>query len=88
MSGRAFVLIFLFWALLTLITPTLVSWSSAARSNLESKANLEGSEQRARRMIAYAEMGPRRRGKTAAKPPVQAPAPSPAPIPYSKLIGN
>ncbi|URE44400.1 hypothetical protein MUK42_14876 [Musa troglodytarum] len=34
MPTRGYVLIFVFWALLTIITPTLVSWSASAKPNL------------------------------------------------------
>ncbi|KAF8096207.1 hypothetical protein N665_0316s0048 [Sinapis alba] len=33
MKGRAYVMIFFFWALLTIITPMLVSWSQALKEN-------------------------------------------------------
>lgn len=32
MKGRAYVMIFFFWALLTIITPMLVSWSQALKN--------------------------------------------------------
>ncbi|XP_074568303.1 uncharacterized protein LOC141824870 [Curcuma longa] len=34
MPPRAYVLIFACWALLTVITPTLISWSASAKPNL------------------------------------------------------
>ncbi|WOL02943.1 hypothetical protein Cni_G11662 [Canna indica] len=34
MPPRGYVLIFVFWALLTVITPTLISWSASAKPNL------------------------------------------------------
>ncbi|CAN6858025.1 unnamed protein product [Brassica oleracea var. botrytis] len=34
MKGRAYVMIFFFWALLTIITPMLVSWSQALKGNI------------------------------------------------------
>ncbi|KAG6528082.1 hypothetical protein ZIOFF_010230 [Zingiber officinale] len=34
MPPRAYVLIFVCWALLTVITPTLISWSASAKPNL------------------------------------------------------
>ncbi|KAG2276885.1 hypothetical protein Bca4012_042869 [Brassica carinata] len=33
MKGRAYVMIFFFWALLTIITPMLVSWSQALKEH-------------------------------------------------------
>ncbi|CAN8287628.1 unnamed protein product [Cochlearia groenlandica] len=33
MKGRAYVMIFFFWALLTIITPMLVSWSQSLKED-------------------------------------------------------
>ncbi|ESQ44803.1 hypothetical protein EUTSA_v10003407mg [Eutrema salsugineum] len=46
MKGRAYVMIFFFWALLTIITPMLVSWSQALK---EHKTKDSGP----RRMMGY-----------------------------------
>ncbi|CAH2046641.1 unnamed protein product [Thlaspi arvense] len=48
MKGRAYVMIFFFWALLTIITPMLVSWSQALK---EQKIKDSGP----RRMMGYSE---------------------------------
>ncbi|XP_057975729.1 uncharacterized protein LOC131163045 [Malania oleifera] len=82
MSGRAFVLIFFFWAVLTVITPTLILWSESAKpsSVLDGKKN-EGAT--ARKMMGYFEkltkispIAPEQ-----AQPPAQAPGPGPVPAP-------
>jgi hypothetical protein len=41
MKGRAYVMIFFFWALLTIITPMLVSWSQSLK-NLPPLSNDQG----------------------------------------------
>ncbi|KAF8091856.1 hypothetical protein N665_0433s0023 [Sinapis alba] len=47
MKGRAYVMIFFFWALLTIITPMLVSWSQALKER--NKKDYSGP----RRMMGY-----------------------------------
>ncbi|XVF63828.1 hypothetical protein PTKIN_Ptkin09bG0117900 [Pterospermum kingtungense] len=52
MTGRTYVVIFFFWAALTIITPTLVLWSESSKPNLE--LNGEKSEGiKNRKMIGY-----------------------------------
>ncbi|XVE69857.1 hypothetical protein DITRI_Ditri10aG0025200 [Diplodiscus trichospermus] len=52
MNGRAYVVIFFFWAALTIITPTLVLWSESSKPNLE--LNGQRSEGiKDRKMIGY-----------------------------------
>nr|DAD21616.1 TPA_asm: hypothetical protein HUJ06_023079 [Nelumbo nucifera] len=36
MNGRVFVLIFFFWAVFTIVTPTLIILSASAKSNSDS----------------------------------------------------
>ncbi|XVE94686.1 hypothetical protein REPUB_Repub02eG0030400 [Reevesia pubescens] len=52
MNGRTYVVIFFFWAALTIITPTLILWSESSKPNLE--LNGEKSEGiKDRKMIGY-----------------------------------
>ncbi|CAH8390764.1 unnamed protein product [Eruca vesicaria subsp. sativa] len=46
MKGRAYVMIFFFWALLTIITPMLVSWSQALKEHKKKDSG-------PRRMMGY-----------------------------------
>ncbi|EOY14799.1 Uncharacterized protein TCM_034070 [Theobroma cacao] len=53
MEGRTFVVIFFFWAALTVITPTLVLWSESSKPELEFNGQKsEGIKDR--KMIGYA----------------------------------
>ncbi|GLT72242.1 hypothetical protein SLA2020_441950 [Shorea laevis] len=79
MMERTFVLIFLFWAILTIVTPKLILLSENSKHNLNS--DVERSEgMKARRMMGYTEKRPR---KTPIALPLilEAPAPGPAPAP-------
>ncbi|KAK8601289.1 hypothetical protein V6N13_058995 [Hibiscus sabdariffa] len=52
MGDRTFVVIFFFWAALTIITPTLVLWSESSKPFLETNGQkIEGIKDR--RMIGY-----------------------------------
>ncbi|XP_010523599.1 PREDICTED: uncharacterized protein LOC104801916 [Tarenaya hassleriana] len=55
MRGRAYVMIFFFWALLTIITPMLVAWSDSLKHSPLSQGNKYG-ESGPRRMMGYVEM--------------------------------
>nr|DAD40758.1 TPA_asm: hypothetical protein HUJ06_015081 [Nelumbo nucifera] len=77
MNGRAFVLIFFFWAVLTVVTPTLIILSASAKSNFNSNGE-KSSGLKARRMMGSLE-GERIRRALAAPAPAQAPAPAPSP---------
>ncbi|PKA49321.1 hypothetical protein AXF42_Ash014223 [Apostasia shenzhenica] len=74
MPHRAYVLIFIFWALLAIITPTLVLWSASAKPNfLLNKKENRGIL--ARRMMASGKKANRRNitgegGIAPAPPPI------------------
>ncbi|PON40894.1 Transmembrane protein [Parasponia andersonii] len=74
MSGRTFVVIFFFWALLTIITPTLVHLSESSKSQ---HLNEEKSEEiKVRRIMA--EKHSIRTPTSLANLPAPAPAPAPS----------
>ncbi|PKU82616.1 uncharacterized protein LOC110100419 [Dendrobium catenatum] len=78
MPQRGYVLIFIFWALLAIITPTLVIWSASEKSNLAPKE--EGSRVMvARRMIRSTDKGCLKTNKTEDEG-MQGPTPSPMPV--------
>ncbi|XP_062159968.1 uncharacterized protein LOC133867263 [Alnus glutinosa] len=79
MMERTFVLIFVFWAVLTIVTPTLILLSE--NSKLDLATNGEKREgMKARSMMGYTEKHPA--GTTPiALPLTEAPAPAPAPAP-------
>ncbi|XP_019710796.1 uncharacterized protein [Elaeis guineensis] len=79
MLPRGFVLVFFFWALLSIITPTLIFWSASARPNLASQGESRN-EMRTRRMMDSIENGHIKNKTTTI---TQAPAPAPAPEPAS-----
>ncbi|KAF4350126.1 hypothetical protein CsatB_008750 [Cannabis sativa] len=85
MSGRTFVVIFFFWAFLTIITPTLVQLSETAKSQAQQLNDEKNEEIKARRIMA--EKHPVR---TPIAPAINSPAPSPvpAPAPTIKSPGN
>ncbi|KAF3446336.1 hypothetical protein FNV43_RR11515 [Rhamnella rubrinervis] len=79
MSGRTFVVIFVFWAFLTIITPTLVLLSETSKPYyLDSNAERSGEGTKARRMMGFTEKHP-------ARPPTLAPSPAPTPTPNRSL---
>ncbi|EFH39996.1 hypothetical protein ARALYDRAFT_494743 [Arabidopsis lyrata subsp. lyrata] len=57
MKGRAYVMIFFFWALLTIITPMLVSWSQALKNlpPLSHDQEQKIKDTSPRRMMGYTE---------------------------------
>ncbi|KAK6939483.1 hypothetical protein RJ641_029014 [Dillenia turbinata] len=73
MNGRAYVLIFFFWAVLTIITPTLILWSASAKANLDHDGEI-GEGVKARRKLGYFEEHMRMQVPLA---PVPAPAEAP-----------
>ncbi|KAK9947057.1 hypothetical protein M0R45_012494 [Rubus argutus] len=80
MSGRIYVVIFFFWAALTIITPTLIFLSETSKTYSELQD--ERSEGiKARRLIGYAVKSPMSTTITQES----APAPAPAPTPDSGL---
>ncbi|XP_027150653.1 uncharacterized protein LOC113750905 [Coffea eugenioides] len=94
MSGRTFVLILFFWALLTIVTPMLVRLSASAKPHVEFKAKGETREEMYTRR--FLEMLPRRalvptmlhKAPLAPEPPASAPAPEPEPEPEPSLVVN
>ncbi|KAJ4963845.1 hypothetical protein NE237_023784 [Protea cynaroides] len=52
MPGRAFVLIFFFWALLSIVTPTLIFLSASSRATLDHKGEQSGGTS-PRKMMGY-----------------------------------
>ncbi|KAJ6336173.1 hypothetical protein OIU78_012724 [Salix suchowensis] len=81
MSGRIFLVIFFFWALLAIVTPTLVllSESSAPYLDLNVEKN-GGGVLKPRRMMRYFEKQPRIE-EIALASILQAPTPAPVPEP-------
>ncbi|OAY85399.1 hypothetical protein ACMD2_13933 [Ananas comosus] len=85
MPPRAYVLIFFCWALITIITPTLIFWSASAKPNLGSHGEAMN-EIKSRRMMSsmenphYLEIKNRIIVNTTAFSPAPAPAPSPLPM--------
>ncbi|XP_010442118.1 PREDICTED: uncharacterized protein LOC104725197 [Camelina sativa] len=57
MKGRAYVMIFFFWALLTIITPMLISWSQSLKNlpTLSDDQEKKIKESSPRRMMGYTE---------------------------------
>ncbi|KAK4752799.1 hypothetical protein SAY87_021597 [Trapa incisa] len=53
MSGRTFVVIFIFWALLTIITPTLIHLSNSAKHESNSQGDWRTYEIKARKMVGH-----------------------------------
>ncbi|XP_052201884.1 uncharacterized protein LOC127807806 [Diospyros lotus] len=86
MSGRAFILIMFFWAVLTLVTPTLIRLSASAKPTL----NLNGKKGAATVAAGsrYSRGSLPRRALVATPPPVSpsqplAPAPEPTAQPQT-----
>ncbi|KAJ0962885.1 hypothetical protein J5N97_028007 [Dioscorea zingiberensis] len=78
MPQRGYVLVFFIWALIAIITPTLVSWSSASgESNMDSQGGAR-IEVKVRRMMVLMEKS-QARNTTTSSTFTQAPAPAPAP---------
>ncbi|KAI3408713.1 Protein RER1 [Psidium guajava] len=84
MSGRTYVVIFFFWALLTIITPTLVhlSESSKLKRSLDDE-NIDSEALRARKAFGFLKkpLASRPLDTERTKAPVPAPSPSPSPEP-------
>ncbi|KAK1321344.1 hypothetical protein QJS10_CPA03g00323 [Acorus calamus] len=80
MPQRGYILVFVFWALLTLITPTLIFWSASARPSLATQEIKErnNTEIKGRRMMGSSMRDGSQRNSSA---PAPAPAPGPAPAP-------
>ncbi|THU45177.1 hypothetical protein C4D60_Mb02t15120 [Musa balbisiana] len=98
MPPRGYALIFFFWALLAIITPTLVVWSASAKQSYDPTEKLISppfhliSEATydvkvSRRMMGITETGQSKNttARTTVRAPRLAPAPAPAPAP---LTGN
>ncbi|KDP38525.1 hypothetical protein JCGZ_04450 [Jatropha curcas] len=79
MSERTFVVIFFFWAALTIVTPTLILLSESSKPDLHSNVDKLGGVLNPRRMMGYAE----KQAMTTIVPSaaIEAPTPSPAPEP-------
>ncbi|KAJ8641390.1 hypothetical protein MRB53_018084 [Persea americana] len=78
MNGRVFVLIFFFWALLAIITPTLVLWSASAKPSLGT-IDERTIDIKVKRMMSYIEKSYSRRVLRPQSPVAEAPAPAPSP---------
>ncbi|GAV65653.1 hypothetical protein CFOL_v3_09167 [Cephalotus follicularis] len=79
MRGRVFVLIFFFWAILTIITPTLILLSESSKTDLDLRGYMtEG--MKARKMMADFE---KHLDTLITPPPFKPSAPAPAPTPES-----
>ncbi|GLT40116.1 hypothetical protein SLA2020_142720 [Shorea laevis] len=82
MTGRTFLMIFFFWAALTVITPTLVLWSESSKPDME--LNGEKSERlKDRKLIGYPEACSR--NATVSSNQLETAAPVPAPAPATEL---
>ncbi|CAK9178505.1 unnamed protein product [Ilex paraguariensis] len=77
MRGRAIVLILFFWAVLSIVTPTLIRLSAAAKPYSES--NGDGGEGRMVRIEM--KLLPRRALVATSQPQVAVPPPTPTPTP-------
>ncbi|KAJ9186561.1 hypothetical protein P3X46_002118 [Hevea brasiliensis] len=78
MSERTFVVIFFFWAVLTIVTPTLILLSESSKPELYSNVDKSRALLNARRiMMGYAEKQPRI--KLIPSAPMEAPAPAAVP---------
>ncbi|XP_011007464.1 PREDICTED: uncharacterized protein LOC105113130 [Populus euphratica] len=83
MSGRIFLVIFFFWALLAIVTPTLVLLSESSKPYLDDVEKSEGLL-KLRRMMGNLEKQPRVE-EIAMAPILQAPTPAPDPEPDSGI---
>ncbi|OAY50706.1 uncharacterized protein LOC110615760 [Manihot esculenta] len=77
MSERTFVVIFFFWAVLTILTPTLILLSESSKPALYSNVDKITAVTNDRRMMVYAEKQPRRELIPSA--PMEAPMAAPVP---------
>ncbi|PKU86960.1 hypothetical protein MA16_Dca017860 [Dendrobium catenatum] len=75
MPHRGYVLIFIFWALLAIITPTLILWSATSRNNSASKEE-ESRRIESRKMLDSIEKR-QRNNETEGERMDGAPAPAP-----------
>ncbi|KAK9164180.1 hypothetical protein Syun_005082 [Stephania yunnanensis] len=86
MKRRAFVLIFFMWAVITIITPTLVIWSTPAKpstTTANNPARSAGGKIRDRRLLTghYLE-------RNGSEPMAPAPSPSPSPCDGLNITSN
>ncbi|KAJ8762315.1 hypothetical protein K2173_007472 [Erythroxylum novogranatense] len=72
MSGRTFVLIFFFWAVLAVVTPALVLLSESSKPDIEFGVEKSGAN-KARKMMDY-----QTQKHSIIEAPVGAPSPAPA----------
>ncbi|KAL5845123.1 hypothetical protein ACOSQ4_011081 [Xanthoceras sorbifolium] len=81
MNARAYVLIFFFWAVLTIVTPTLIILSESSKADFDQNGKFF-EVMKPRKMMAYIEKHPRTPDSLARKKlPELAPAPAPGPSP-------
>ncbi|XP_052306226.1 uncharacterized protein LOC127904960 isoform X1 [Populus trichocarpa] len=83
MTGRIFLVIFFFWALLAIVTPTLVLLSESSKPYLDLNdvaVEKKGGVLKPRRMMGYLEKQPRIE-EIALASILQAPTPAPEPEP-------
>ncbi|GMH04168.1 hypothetical protein Nepgr_006007 [Nepenthes gracilis] len=90
MKKSAYVLILFFWALLAIINPTLVQWSTASESSSREHANgkKNGVVVKGRKMLVcfpplYSRKSPQEELDRQKSPAVTPPAPAPAPSPLN-----
>ncbi|KAJ9166070.1 hypothetical protein P3X46_020869 [Hevea brasiliensis] len=76
MSERTFVVIFFFWAVLTILTPTLILLSESSKPDLYSNVDKSGLLN-TRRTMVHAEKQPGK--KLTPSAPMEAPTPAPSP---------
>ncbi|KAJ7005951.1 hypothetical protein NC653_005328 [Populus alba x Populus x berolinensis] len=87
MTGRIFLVIFFFWALLAIVTPTLVLLSEFSKPYLDLNdvaVEKKGGVLKPRRMMGYLEKQPRIE-EIALASILQAPTPAPEPEPVSGI---
>ncbi|GLT92101.1 hypothetical protein SLE2022_099580 [Rubroshorea leprosula] len=83
MTGRTYVLIFFFWAALTIITPTLVLWSESIKTEVELNGE-KGNRLKDRKLIGNP--GAQLTNATVSSNPPYTVAPAPAPATELDLV--
>ncbi|KAI5596901.1 hypothetical protein BDE02_02G032400 [Populus trichocarpa] len=87
MTGRIFLVIFFFWALLAIVTPTLVLLSESSKPYLDLNVEKKGGVLKPRRMMGYLEKQPRIE-EIALASILQAPTPAPEPEPEPEPVSG
>ncbi|URD92059.1 hypothetical protein MUK42_00043 [Musa troglodytarum] len=83
MPPRGYVLILVSWALLTVITPTLIYWSASAKSNLVAPGGALPDTKVSRRMMGSTGNGRLKKSRRRSTARAMVPAADPAPAPMA-----